>query len=137
MRGYGLFFSFLALAFVLSGGVYAQPPASQAAAERYVKELAGHLSSGDRAAYRKFAEANFAPGFLQQVPMQQHLGFYSNVRDRTRGYDVVRTRSFTATRTICVGERRRGRAEPSRSRRPRPVDSPPRVPRFREQRSAR
>ena len=102
MRVYGRFFSFLALAFVLSGMVYGQPSASQAAAERYVKELAGHLSSGDRAAYRKFAEANFAASFLQQVPMQQHLGFYSSVRDRTRGYEYVSVQDWNSNEVVAL-----------------------------------
>jgi CubicO group peptidase (beta-lactamase class C family) len=102
MRGYGRFFSFLALAFVLSGLVYAQPSASQAAAERYARELAGQLSSGDRAAYRKFAEANFAAGFLQQVPMQQHLGFYSSVRDRTRGYEYVSVQDWNPNEVVAL-----------------------------------
>jgi len=102
MRRFLYSFAVLVLVFVVCNVVYAQPSASQAAAERYAKELAGQLSSGDRAAYRKFAEANFAAGFLQQVPMQQHLGFYSSVRDRTRGYEYVSVQDWNSNEVIAL-----------------------------------
>jgi CubicO group peptidase (beta-lactamase class C family) len=102
MRGFLYSFSILVLVFVVCSVTYAQPSASQAAAERYAKELAGQLSLGDRAAYRKFAEANFAAGFLQQVPMQQHLGFYSSVRDRTRGYEYVSVQDWNSNEVVAL-----------------------------------
>ena len=82
-------FAVLLMVFVLAGLAQAQTPAAaQAAAERYGREIAGFAASGDRAAYRKFAEANFAEGFLK-VPMGQHLSFLAWTNHETRGWDVV------------------------------------------------
>ena len=102
MRSLVYSFSFLFLVFVLSGVSIAQPSAAQAAAERYAKELAAQLGSSDRAAYRKFAEENFATSFLQQVPMQQHLGFFSSIRDRTRGYEYVSVQEWNPNEVIAL-----------------------------------
>ena len=84
MRRSGYLFIFLALSFVLSGVTYAQPSAAQAAAERYARELAGYVTTGDRVAYRKFVQENFG-GEIANMPMDAHLGFMSSIHDRTRG----------------------------------------------------
>ena len=57
---------------VLSFVAVAQPSAAQVTAERFAREIISYSNSGDRAAYRKFVEANFSKGMLER-PMQQHL----------------------------------------------------------------
>jgi CubicO group peptidase (beta-lactamase class C family) len=55
-------------------------------AERRAKEFAGLLDTGNRAELVKYAKENFAPNFLN-IPMEQHLGFFSSVHDFTRGLE--------------------------------------------------
>jgi CubicO group peptidase (beta-lactamase class C family) len=89
------------LAILLSAAVFAQPSASQAAAERYAREIIGFTTTGDRAAYRKFAEANFAEAFLR-VPMSQHLGFMSSFHDQTRGWEYIKVQDWNANEVIVL-----------------------------------
>lgn len=66
---------------------FGQPSAAQAAAVRYANEIAGFITTGDRAEYRKFVEANFSVTFLK-VPMEAHLNFLSSQHDFSRGMTV-------------------------------------------------
>lgn len=56
-------------------------------AEQRAKELAQLISSGDRAAARAYAQANYSPGFLSGHSMDAHLGFISLVHSRTLGVE--------------------------------------------------
>ncbi|MEP7273588.1 MAG: hypothetical protein ABI882_18975, partial [Acidobacteriota bacterium] len=64
--------------------VVAQPSQSEAPAERRIKELVQFLNSGNRATYQKYVAENFAPVFMR-IPMEQHLEFFSQLQDSTRG----------------------------------------------------
>ncbi len=64
----------------------AQSPQTEAPAERRVRELIQFLNSGNRAAYQKYVAENFAPNFAR-IPMEQHLGFFSDLQDATRGVE--------------------------------------------------
>jgi len=67
--------------------VAARAAQSESPAERRAKEFARLIDSGNRAELRQYAKENFAPGFLN-VPMEQHLGFFSSVHDFTRGVEI-------------------------------------------------
>lgn len=101
MRSSDYLFIFLALSFVLSGVTYAQPSAAQAAAERYARELAGFVTTGDRAAYRKFVEENFGGDFAK-LPMDAHLGFMSSLHDQTRGYEYVNIQEWNDNGVVAL-----------------------------------
>ena len=101
MRISGYLYIFLALAFVLPGVTYAQPSAAQAAAERYARELIAFSNSGDRAAYRKFAEANFG-GEFATIPMDAHLGFMSSLHDQSRGYEYHNIQEWRANEVVAL-----------------------------------
>lgn len=79
----------------------AQPSAPQAAAERYAREIISFINSGDRAQYKKFAEANFAPDFLK-VPMAQHVGFMSSLNDQSRGYEYHNIQEWNDNEVIAL-----------------------------------
>ncbi|MFN7930497.1 MAG: serine hydrolase domain-containing protein [Blastocatellia bacterium] len=64
----------------------AQSTPTEAPAERRVKELIQQLNSGTRATYQKYVTENFAPNFLR-IPLEQHLGFFSDLQDATRGVE--------------------------------------------------
>lgn len=89
------------LAIVLSAATFAQPSASQAAAERYTRELIGFVTTGDRVAYRKFVESSFSKGMLDR-PMQQHLGFMSSMHDQTRGWEYVKVQDWNPNEVIVL-----------------------------------
>lgn len=91
--------SVLFLAF--AGASPAQPSAAQAAAERYTREIAAFVTSGDRSAYRKFVEANFSETFLR-IPMEQHLGFLSSMHDQTRGLEVHPVQEWGASEVVAL-----------------------------------
>lgn len=95
--------SFLILVFIalFSLASFAQPSASQVAAERYARELIGFVTTGDRAAYRKFVEASFSKPMLDR-PMQQHLGFMSSMYDQTRGWDYVKVQDWNANEVVVL-----------------------------------
>ncbi|HEY7546104.1 MAG TPA: serine hydrolase domain-containing protein, partial [Blastocatellia bacterium] len=65
----------------------AQAAQSDNPAEQRAKEFARLLDSGNRAGLRAYAKENFAPNFLN-IPMEQHLGFFSSVQDSTRGVEI-------------------------------------------------
>jgi CubicO group peptidase (beta-lactamase class C family) len=64
----------------------AQSSPNEGGAERRVKEFGRLLDSGNRGELVKYAKENFAEKFLN-VPMEQHLNFFSNVQDFTRGLE--------------------------------------------------
>jgi CubicO group peptidase (beta-lactamase class C family) len=71
---------------VSAAAALAQVSQAENAAERRAKEFARLLDAGNRAELRKYAKENFAPDFLN-IPMEQHLGFFSSVHDSTRGVE--------------------------------------------------
>ena len=101
MRFYKYLFVPLVLTFVLAGVTYAQPSAAQAAAERHARELIGFVTTGDRAAYRKFVQENFG-GEIANMPMDTHLGFMSSMHDRTRGYEYHNIQEWGANEVIAL-----------------------------------
>lgn len=94
-------FVLLCFAFCASTNVIAQPSAAQAAAERYVRDIVGFVNSGDRAAYRKFAEENFGSEFLK-VPMDRHVGFISSLHDQSRGYEYDTIQDWNDNEVIAL-----------------------------------
>lgn len=60
--------------------------ATENPAERRAKEIIQFLNSGDRVAYRKYVSENFG-GDLARIPLEQHLDYFSDLRDFTRGAD--------------------------------------------------
>lgn len=85
-----------------TGAVSAQPSAAQAAAVRYADEIAKFVTSGDRAGYRQFVEANFGTELLK-MPMARHLGFMSTIHDMSRGFEVHDVQDWGETEiTILV-----------------------------------
>jgi CubicO group peptidase (beta-lactamase class C family) len=77
----------------------AQPSAAQAAAERYSREIAAFIQTGDRAAYRKFVQANFNDEMLK-LPMDRHLYFVSTLHDQTRGYELLDVQEWKANEIV-------------------------------------
>ncbi len=69
---------------LLTCAAFAQTAPAEAPAERRVKELVQFINSGDRAAYQKYVSENFAGNFAR-IPMEQHLEFFSDLRDVSRG----------------------------------------------------
>ena len=61
---------------------------AQSPAESRAREIAALISSGDRAAVRKYVEGNFSDQ-MRSMPMDRHLGFFSSEHDQTRGIEVV------------------------------------------------
>lgn len=78
----------------------AQPSAAQAAAERHARELAGFVTSGNRAEYKKFVEANFGEQMLK-MPMEQHLGFMSSLHYQTRGWEYADVQDWNTNEVIA------------------------------------
>jgi CubicO group peptidase (beta-lactamase class C family) len=81
-------------------------------AERRARELAGLINSGDRAAARVYAQANYAPAFLSGHPMDAHLGFISQVHDFTRGVEFHGVQDSGANEvTVLLKSKLTGRLE--------------------------
>jgi CubicO group peptidase (beta-lactamase class C family) len=74
------------ICFVCASAAARQAAQSESPAERRAKEFARLIDSGNRAELVKYAKENFAPNFLN-VPMEQHLSFFSWVHDATRGVE--------------------------------------------------
>ncbi|MBK9153851.1 MAG: beta-lactamase family protein [Chloracidobacterium sp.] len=71
----------------------AQPSSAQAAAERLARSLAGHITSGDQASFRKFVDENFEAGFRQRA-MSAHFGFFNSMHDQSRGLEVIEVQDW-------------------------------------------
>lgn len=89
------------LSLVFSGSIAAQPSAAQAAAERHARAIAGYLTSGNRADYAKFVEANFGAEMLK-IPIQRHMNFISSLHDQTRGFDVKEVQDWGANEAVLL-----------------------------------
>jgi CubicO group peptidase (beta-lactamase class C family) len=76
----------LLLAGVLAVTALAQSAAPDSPAVQRAKELIRLLNSGSRAEARAYITGNYAPDFLR-IPMEQHLGFISQLQDFTRGVE--------------------------------------------------
>jgi CubicO group peptidase (beta-lactamase class C family) len=99
MRSKYQVFGLLLTMFVLAGHVFAQPTASQAAAERHARALAGFVEKGDRAAYAKFVQDNFGPNMLNG-PIQRHLDFLSILHDQNRGFEPGQVQDWNPNEVI-------------------------------------
>jgi hypothetical protein len=89
------------IAFILSGHTFAQPTGAQAAALRHAQSIAGFVTSGNRAEYSKFVEANFGAE-LMKMPMQRHLNFVSSLHDQTRGFEVGDVQDWNTNEVIVL-----------------------------------
>ena len=74
-------FSFLFLS------IFAALTTAQSPAEMRAREIASLISSGDRAAIRKYVEANFNDQ-MRGLPMERHLNFFLSEHDQSRGLEV-------------------------------------------------
>ena len=70
--------------------------AAQSPAETRAREIAALISSGDRAAVRKYVEANFGDQ-MRSLPMERHLNFFMFEHDSSRGLEVVSVQDSSAT----------------------------------------
>jgi len=61
--------------------------AGQSPAETRAREIAALIDTGDRAAVRKYVEANFNDR-MRGMPMDRHLGFFSTEHDYSRGLEI-------------------------------------------------
>jgi len=61
--------------------------AAQSPAEVRAREIAALINTGDRAAVRKYVEANFADQ-MRGMPMDRHLSFFSSEHDQSRGLEI-------------------------------------------------
>jgi CubicO group peptidase (beta-lactamase class C family) len=77
-------------------------PASDTPAVRRVRELIRFINSGDRAAARVYVKENYAPPFLERAPMEAHLGFISQLNDRTRGVEFHSLQASTPTEAVAL-----------------------------------
>jgi hypothetical protein len=77
------------------------PVASDQPAESRARDLAQLIHTGDRAAARAFVERAYAPDILN-IPMDFHLGFFSNLHDQTRGVAILDVRDVTAANATIV-----------------------------------
>ncbi|REJ78715.1 MAG: class A beta-lactamase-related serine hydrolase [Acidobacteria bacterium] len=57
--------------------------------EERARDLVRIINLGERAAFADYVKSSF-DGDFRDLPMEQHLGFYSSVYDSTRGFEVVR-----------------------------------------------
>jgi len=60
---------------------------AQSPAEVRAREIAELVNTGDRAAVRKYVEANFSDT-MRNIPMERHLLFFSFEHDQSRGLEV-------------------------------------------------
>src|SRR5687768_6759906 len=60
---------------------------AQSPAEARAREIAALINSGDRAAVKKYVEANFSDQ-LRSRPMERHLSLFSTEHDQSRGLEV-------------------------------------------------
>src|SRR6186713_1962416 len=61
--------------------------AAQSPAEIRAREIAALITSGDRAAVRKYVESSFGER-MRGMPMERHLGFFSTEHDYSRGLEI-------------------------------------------------
>lgn len=101
MRNVLLFAAILGFSFFLPNEVRAQPSAAQAAAERHARTIAGFLTTGNRAEYAKFVEANFSSEMLKR-PMEQHLNFMSRMHDQYGGFEVREVQDWNPNEVIVL-----------------------------------
>ncbi len=77
----------LGLVVILSAACFGQATGQTEPAERRAREIAGYITSGNRAEFKKYAEANFGVEFLK-IPMDRHLNFISSMHDQSRGFEI-------------------------------------------------
>lgn len=67
----------------------ATPEVAETPASQRALELAALINSGDRVASRAYVAQTFAPSFLERWSVDDHVGFLSDVHDRTQGLSEV------------------------------------------------
>jgi CubicO group peptidase (beta-lactamase class C family) len=72
---------------VTSSMGFGQATDGKAAAERRAREIASFITSGNRAEFRKYVDANFG-GEFAKIPIVSHLNFVSSMHDQSRGLEV-------------------------------------------------
>lgn len=80
-----------------------QPAPADTPAVRRAQELIKFINSGDRAAARVFIKENYGPPFLD-MPMEAHLGFISQLNDRTRGLEFHSVVEVKPTEALVRGK---------------------------------
>jgi CubicO group peptidase (beta-lactamase class C family) len=75
--------------------------AAQSPAESRAQEVVDLLNTGDRAAAKRYVEANFSDN-MRNLPMDRHLAFVSNEHDQSRGLEVVSVQESTATEATLL-----------------------------------
>lgn len=74
---------------------------AQSPAETRAREVAQLISTGDRAALRKYVETSFA-GQLGSIPMEQHYNFFMNEHDQSRGLEVLGVQESAANEATLL-----------------------------------
>ena len=61
------------------------------AAQQRIKEFVEVFNSGDVSQLRQYVTRNFAPRFLEAIPLEEHIKILSGVYQLSEGYDLQRT----------------------------------------------
>lgn len=93
-------FTLLVLSLSSCVAAFAQPSAAQNAAVNYAREISELVTSGDRAGFKKFVEANFNSEMLK-MPMNRHLNFVSAMHDQSRGFEFVDVQEWKANEIVA------------------------------------
>lgn len=83
----------LTFVIMLVAAVAPASPQDLASAEKRAREFVSILNLGDRVRFENYVKDNFE-GEFRDLPMEDHLNFYSSVFDSSRGFDVTGVRSF-------------------------------------------
>jgi len=81
------FFFIVSMGSLLLAGVGFGQATGTGAADKRAREITAFITSGDRPAFKKYAETNFGGEFVK-VPMDRHLNFLSSMHDQSRGFEV-------------------------------------------------
>lgn len=101
MRSSSLVIFLVIVIFLFSGHAGAQPSAAQAAALRHAQQIAGFITTGNRAEYTKFVNANFGSELLK-MPMQRHLNFISVMHDQSRGFEIGDVQDWNQNEVVVL-----------------------------------
>src|SRR5215207_10019809 len=75
--------------------------AAQNPAEARAREVAELINTGNRAALRKYVEANFSDK-MRNMPMEQHLSFFSWEHDQSRGLEIASVQDSSANEATLL-----------------------------------
>ena len=91
----------LILALAMVGSAAAQTAPTESPAIRRVRELADLINSGDRAAAAAYIKDNYGASFLR-MPMDDHLGFISQMHESTHGLEFHSIQESKATEATLL-----------------------------------